>query len=140
MVLYVLNKFALHKHSITQKIRIRLLAYFKTNLLETLIWGETFYKVPRFGSFFQENDFGLVDQILHFEPLTNIHWLRRAELLTDFKPIIQETAICEETFWNVSRLLHQKNGFSIRRPNLAFSNLAPIFHDSKDLIQVFDRL
>ena len=80
MVLYVLNKFALHKYSITQKIRIRLLAYFKTNLLETLIWGED--------SFFQENDFGLVDQILHFEPLTNIHWLRRAELLTDFKPII----------------------------------------------------
>ena len=78
----------MHKYSITQKIRIRLLAYFKTNLLETLIWGEMFYKVLRFESFFQENGFGLVDQILHFESLTNIHWLRRAELLTDFKPII----------------------------------------------------
>ena len=106
---------ALNQYYIAQKIWFRMMKDFKTNLQETPIKGESFWRVSRFAQFSQKNSFVFVKQIWHFQALNqySIAEKIRFRVLTDFKLNSQDTKVQVETFWRVSRyaLLCQKNGF-----------------------------
>ena len=95
---------ALNQYPITQKFRFRLLINFKTNLQETPIQQESFWRVPRFASFPQKNGFVFFEQIWHYKALNQYSMAQRIRfrLLTDFKTNLQETPIQGESFWKVS--------------------------------------
>ena len=59
----------LNQYSITLEIPFRSLTEFKTNLQETPIQKESFWKVSRFALFSQRNGFTFVDQIWHYKAL-----------------------------------------------------------------------
>ena len=55
--------------SVSQKIQLKFFTGFKIYLWETLTWGETIWKVSRFGLLYQKNSFVFVDQIRQFPAL-----------------------------------------------------------------------
>ena len=60
---------ALNHYSQAHKIRFRLSTDFKTNLQETQVQRESFWRVLIFLSFSQKNDFVFVSEIFHFKAM-----------------------------------------------------------------------
>ena len=98
-----------------QKVELRVLADFKTNLLETPIHQGSFWRVWSFVSLFQKNGLVFVDQIWHSKSLNQYSVTQKIRFrrLGDFKTNLSETSIWGKTFWRVPRFvsLYQKNGF-----------------------------
>ena len=78
---------AFSQYSIPQKIRLKLFTGFKIYLWETLIQGETIWKVSRFALLYQKNSFVFVDQIRQFPALNQYSMAQKIHyrLLRDFK-------------------------------------------------------
>ena len=98
-----------------QKVGLRVLTDFKTNLLETPIYQGRFWRVWSFASLFQKNGPVFVDQIWHSKSLNQYSVTQKIRFrrLGDFKTSLSETSIWGRTFWRVPRFvsLYQKNGF-----------------------------
>ena len=112
----ILHSQALNQYSMAQEIRFMIFARFKTNLRQTSIYGERFWRVWSFTSLFQKKGFVFVDLIWHPKDLNqySISQKIRCRVWQTSKQIHRKLQYKDKVFEEFQGLSRfpRKNGFA----------------------------